>query len=141
MCRARTQARLLDALESPAVPGASEDHTRRVTAPAGHEMRAVLLDPRPVIHQHQSQVLVVPTRPRLPKSISRGRLESGPVPSLIRGTGMLERAIGIRDVGADLSLMRGDVPAAGDVTANEQHEDERAKDYENDAERGHGSRV
>src|SRR5690242_10806694 len=132
---------LLDALESPAVFGASEDHPRRVAGPTGHEVSPVLLDTRPVIHEHKSEVLVRPTRLRLLKGVSGRSLESSPIPPLVQSPSMLESTIGSSDVAGDLNRMRRDVPPAGDEPADKQHQDQCAEDDENDAERGHGSRV
>src|SRR4051794_18185934 len=139
--RVAVPARLLDALERPAIAAASKDHPRRIAAPAGHEVGPILLDAGPVVHEHKSQVIERPPGPRLLKGATSRSLEQRPIPALIGSPGLLQRPIGLRDIRGNLRLVLSDIAPRSDEPANEQQQNQPRYNDENDAQRGHGHAV
>src|SRR5690349_15089635 len=91
---------LLDALGYPvAFVRAGQNDARLCAIPAahGHHVRSVLLHARPIVDEHQVQVVVFDVRPLRLEGLSRRLLEQRLVPALVLRASRLQRLVRAHD--------------------------------------------
>src|SRR4051794_40440584 len=93
--RPETRAELLDPLGDPAAVGLARKHDpHALLGPHGHEVSAILLDTRPVVHQHELERVPVERRPLSPERPPRRLVQQLPVPTPVLSPGLLEHLVG-----------------------------------------------
>src|SRR3954471_13934879 len=129
--------RLLDPLGDPAAVWlAGEDDPDPALGPHGHQVSTVLLDARPVVHQHEIERVPVEPRPLSSESPPGGLVEELPVPTPILSPGLLERPIGSGHIGREVLPRKP--PPRSDETEHEEDDGEHADDDQDDCKYGHG---
>src|SRR4051794_3164992 len=129
--------RLLDPLGDPAAVWLAGEHDPDpVLGADSHQMSTVLLDARPVVHQHELERVPVEPRPLGPESPPGGLVEELPVPTPILSPRLLERPISRSHIGR--KVLPRKPPPRSDEPEHKEHDGEDADNDQNDCKYGHG---
>src|SRR3954452_2796441 len=128
---------LLHALERPARVAAGEHHPRLAAAAGRHEVGLVLSGAGLVVHEHEHELAVVPSRPLAGQRLASRRLEQRAVPALVERARMLQSLIGGCEIALVLGLVALAAARSADKAAHQEQQQHGADGDQDDPERGH----
>src|SRR5690349_14423566 len=135
--RRRPGTLLLHPLGDPAAVGLARKHDPHPLVTAdGHQMRPVLLDARPVVHQHELERIPVERRSLTTERLPRRLVEQLPVPAPISRPGLLESPI--RPSNISTEVLTSIPPPSSDEPENEKHSGKNRDNDQNNRKHRHG---